>query len=248
MVSKGLAPEDSIPYDEKSLPQMKAQVRRISVPHATEAIAGPFMMGTMSNITYEYPIAPPSQYPDGPRNYTSPPSRKVRRDSTSSERERTGHPDTAVVPLGEQPPPRMIQPMDAPPATPTIKNGVSKLKKGKGRGRGGGSLDEELPLAPKPGKGRAATQGVVIPIANAAREEALAEQALKRKRMDGDEPMDDTDEQILQGLLTKETVETALTTTKKKKAEGKTKREHHACDRCFRNKTKVIPLDERERL
>lgn len=127
--------------------------------------------------------------------------------------------------------------------TPIFKNGVPKAKKGKGRGRGGGSLEEDLPLAPKTGKGRAATQGVVIAIANSAREEALAEQALKRKRLDGDEPMDDTDEQILQGLLTKETVETALTTIKKKKAEGKTKREHHACDRCFRNKTKVIPLE-----
>jgi hypothetical protein len=137
--------------------------------------------------------------------------------------------------------------MDAPPVTPRAKNAVPKVKKGKGRGRGVG-LDEELLLAPKPGKGRAATQGVVVPIANAAREEALAEQALKRKRMDGDEPMDDTDEQILQGLLTKETVETALTTTKKKKAEGKAKREHHACDRCFRNKTKVNLLDAGRRL
>lgn len=127
--------------------------------------------------------------------------------------------------------------------TSIFKNGAPKAKKGKGRGRGGGSLEEDLPLAPKTGKGRAATQGVVIAIANSAREEALAEQALKRKRLDGDEPMDDTDEHILQGLLTKETVETALTTIKKKKAEGKAKREHHACDRCFRNKTKVIPLE-----
>jgi hypothetical protein len=249
MVSNGFAPENSLPYDEKPLAQMDAQVGRMPGSHSSEAIAKPVYMGTMSMFNpHDYPIVPPIHYSDAARNYTSPPSRKVRRDSTSSERERKGHADAAVVPLSEQPPPLpAIQPMDAPPVTPRAKNAVPKVKKGKGRGRGVG-LDEELLLAPKPGKGRAATQGVVVPIANAAREEALAEQALKRKRMDGDEPMDDTDEQILQGLLTKETVETALTTTKKKKAEGKAKREHHACDRCFRNKTKVNLLDAGRRL
>lgn len=200
-------------------------------------------MGYMSNITYEYPTAQPPtmQYLESTRNYTSPRS-KVRRDSTSLEMERKGIPDVTVVPLSEQPPPS-APPMGTPvPTTTAIKNGMPKLKKGKGRGRGGGNLEEDAPVALKTGKGRAATQGVVIPIANAAREEALAEQALKRKRLDGDEPMDDTDEHILQGLLTKDTVETAMTTIKKKKSEGKAKREHHACDRCFRNKTKVLPV------
>ena len=236
MGSTGYVPEGSLPYEQRFIPQRDVNIAVMPDSHPSESVAGPFSLGYMSNITYEYPAQPQGQYPEGPRTHTSLPTRKVRRNSTSSEQIRNGHSDATVLPLSEQPPPT-THPMD-PPASPTIKNIQPKVKKGKGRGRGRGTMEEESPLAPKPGKGRAATQGVVIPIANAAREEALAEQALKRKRLDGDEPMDDIDEQILLNNLTKDTVETGLSTSKKKK-EAKAKREHYACDRCFRNKTKV---------
>src|ERR1700685_1122186 len=126
MVSNGFAPENSFPYDEKPLAQMDAQVGRLPGSHASEAIAKPLYMGTMSVFNpQDYPNVPPMHYSDGARNYTSPPSRKVRRDSTSSERERKGHSDAAVLPLSEQAPPLpAIQPMDAPSVTPTVKNGV----------------------------------------------------------------------------------------------------------------------------
>ena len=111
----------------------------------------------------------------------------------------------------------------------------------KAKGRGKGIGESELAVPKKVGKGRATTQGVVIPISHLGREEALAEQALKRKRIDGEEPQDNTEDQILQGFLTKDTVEKGLSARKKKTDSKSGKRDHHACDRCFRNKTKVHP-------
>jgi hypothetical protein len=105
--------------------------------------------------------------------------------------------------------------------------------KGKGRGRGRGRKQTTEYIPPTPpvlGKGRAATQGVVVDIRHAGREQALAEQALKRKRFQDDELRDDSDERMLDQFTYKDEAQTV----KKQK-----KREHHACDRCCRNKTKV---------
>jgi hypothetical protein len=100
------------------------------------------------------------------------------------------------------------------------------------RGRGRGTIEAERKGAPKTGKGRGSTQGVVIPISHQARNEALAEQALKRKRLDGDELQDDTEERKLLDFL-----DPGGASPQKK---VKSKKDHHACDRCFRNKTKVF--------
>lgn len=113
--------------------------------------------------------------------------------------------------------------------------------RGRGRGRGKGNAvgDSEHAEPVKRGKGRAATQGVLVPIIHVGRQEALAEQAAKRKRVDLDEPYDDSDERALQELTT----DTSEIPQKKQKpdvpAKG-AKRGHTACDRCVRNKTKVI--------
>ena len=97
----------------------------------------------------------------------------------------------------------------------------------------------ESELVVKRGKGRAATQGVLVPIVHVGRQEALAEQAAKRKRVDHDEPYDDSDERALEDLTT----ETGDIPQKKQKSETTakgSKRGHTSCDRCVRNKTKVI--------
>jgi hypothetical protein len=99
----------------------------------------------------------------------------------------------------------------------------------KGKARGG--ADGEQKPASKVGKGRASTQGVVVPISNQAREEALADQALKRKRVAPEEPQDNTEELLLQDFLSPE--------GRSPQKKAKSKKNHHACDRCFRNKTKV---------
>jgi hypothetical protein len=106
--------------------------------------------------------------------------------------------------------------------------------KSRGRGRGKKTGEYTPPAPPVLGKGRAATQGTLVDIQHAGREQALAEQAQKRKRFQDDELKDDSDERILEAFLNKDSSE-AL---KKQK-----KRDHHACDRCYKNKTKVSARD-----
>lgn len=123
--------------------------------------------------------------------------------------------------------------------TQEIQLQLPNVAKGRGRGRGRArttDFDIEPPEPPKLGKGRAATQGIVIQIPHQGREEALADQARKRRRVDAEEDLGDQNE-ILQGLLTIE--EAKDLPLKRRKPEPKSKRDHHACDRCFRNKTKV---------
>ena len=109
----------------------------------------------------------------------------------------------------------------------------------KGRGRGKATSDETSPHMKAGGRARQSSQGMVIPIPNVSRDVALKEQAMKRRRVDGEQAQDNRDEEIIQDMLTRDTVEKGLA-ARKRKAEGKPPRsEHHACDRCFRNKTKV---------
>jgi hypothetical protein len=124
--------------------------------------------------------------------------------------------------------------------TQEIQLQLPNVGKPKGRGRGRGRATDtylDPPEPPKLGKGRAGTQGVVVQITHQGREDALAEQARKRRRVDAEEDLDMSEEHILQGLLTNEEVKDLP--LKRRKTEPKTKRDHHACDRCFRNKTKV---------
>lgn len=106
-----------------------------------------------------------------------------------------------------------------------------------GRGKGKGNDRFLPPPPPKRGKGRAATQGMVIAIPHKGRQQALAEQARKRQRYDADESQDDSEDRVLEELTNK--TESTELLEPKPKTDSKGKREHHACDRCFRNKTKV---------
>jgi hypothetical protein len=106
------------------------------------------------------------------------------------------------------------------------------------KGRAKANPEEGSPGA-KGGRGQQSSQGMVVPIPNVSREVALKEQAMKRRRVDGEQAQDNADEQIIEDMLTRSTVNKGLA-TRKRKSEGKApRREHHACDRCFRNKTKV---------
>ena len=108
---------------------------------------------------------------------------------------------------------------------------------GRGRGRGRRTVETDGRTPPKSGRGRGAAQGVVISLSHQGRDDALAEQAMKRRRVDGEEPLDDARDEILQGFSPNGTAQASF--QRKKKPQPKAKREHHACDRCFRNKTKV---------
>src|SRR5579862_3921874 len=130
--------------------------------------------------------------------------------------------------------------VDGPPPHMTLEMQLDiPAAQGKGRGRGRKSLQYVPPAPPVLGKGRAKTQGIVIDIKHKGRQAALAEQSRKRKRVEEEESEDDTEDRELEELVAKESAET-LSEKKKAKGEGKGKRDHHACDRCFRNKTKVV--------
>jgi len=239
MDSNGYPTTNSLPYTDNvnSSLNMNMSLVPISLPPSDNAPEG-FNPEYTSNVTFEsYTTESPMHFQHGPRNRRLSSSRKVKTEMLfASGPGNSGH-DLPVMQVNEQPH-SGIQIMGRSPHLTTELQLTIPKGRLKGRGRGRGTFEPE-PLPPKPGKGRAATQGVVIPISHLGREEALAEQALKRKRVEGDEPQDDTEDRILQGLLTRDTVDRALS-PKKRKPDGKGgKREHHACDRCFRNKTKV---------
>jgi hypothetical protein len=152
----------------------------------------------------------------------------------------------SLVPNPAQPPP--AAPISQQPVVgvhPPLSM-ISEFKfdvQGRGRGRGRSPNSEQPPNQPaKLGKGRAATQGTVINIPHAGRERALEELARKRQRFDDEEPVDTVDEEILRDLRTDR--KAAEPANKRQKADGRPRRDHHACDRCFRNKTKVPSASE----
>lgn len=194
----------------------------------------------MSNVTFEYPIQTP-MFHQSPPNEKSPTRRKAKTEPSFSDSMNHSGQDPRLIRQDTQPLPVVQSGENAQSLTPVFKDRSPKVR-GKGRARGRGSLDQGTSQTAKIGKGRASTQGMVIQIPHLGREEALAEQALKRKRVAVDEPQDDTEDHILQGLFTEATVEKGLSARKRKADAKSSKREHHACDRCFRNKTKVSLL------
>jgi hypothetical protein len=143
-------------------------------------------------------------------------------------------PQRSEVPSGS--PSRTIE---GPPAHMTLEMQFEiPQPPGRGRGRGKKSPEYVPPMPPVLGKGRAATQGVVVPIEHKGRQQALAEQARKRKRFEEEESEDDTERRELEQVIAK-TLGEPITEQKRAKPETKGKRDHFACDRCFRNKTKV---------
>lgn len=207
------------------------------IPVPSNMMAEGYDNNFMGNVTFQYPTQSPVLH-QSPRNKKSPTSRKLKTEPTLSESRPNDGQDPGMMRHNTQsfPSGDLSQSI-----TPEFKHSSPKIR-GKGRGRGRGSVDQGSSQPPKAGKGRASMQGMVIQIPHLGRDEALAEQALKRKRMDVDEPQDDIQDHILQGLLTKDTVEKGLSARKRKTEMKGSKREHHACDRCFRNKTKVSLL------
>ena len=190
-------------------------------------------------MPFEYSIETPIIQQQSPqiRNRRSPPSQKSKTQPSPPGARNVGNDPRILTHNGQIHPSIHIDDFSKA-ITPELKLNSPKSR-AKGRGRGKGHLEHDSTHPPKAGRGRASTQGIVLQIPHQGRVEALKEQALKRKRFEGDEPQDETADYILQDMLTKDTVEKGLS-ARRRKSEGKpSKREHHACDRCFRNKTKV---------
>lgn len=233
--TEGFANSESLPYPDNDSQSVTMNMSLIPLSNMIPEGYDPNFM------PFEYhpetPIILQQQSPQI-RNKRSPPSQKYKTLPSPPERTRNvGHDPRMLANNGPIPPP--IHTEDLSQAiTPQPKLNSPKAR-ARGRGRGKGHPAQDSTHPPKVGRGRASTQGIVVQIAHQGRVEALKEQALKRKRVEGDEPQDETEEHILQDMLTKDTVEKGLS-ARRRKAEGKaSKREHHACDRCFRNKTKA---------
>jgi hypothetical protein len=110
-------------------------------------------------------------------------------------------------------------------------------------GRGRGMTQQTTPEPPPRGKGRAARQGTRIDIPNPLRDAALAKEKANRVRFTDDEPQDRSQEEKLKRFSPNDAEDKPVIKKAKASAEGsKANRSHHACDRCYRNKTKVCPL------
>jgi hypothetical protein len=109
-------------------------------------------------------------------------------------------------------------------------------------GRGRGMSHETTPEPPPRGKGRAARQGTRIDIPNPLRDAALAEEKSKRIKFTDDEPQDRSQEEKLKRFSPNDAEDKPVIKKAKASSEqSKASRSHHACDRCYRNKTKVCP-------
>jgi hypothetical protein len=223
----------SLPYLDDVSPSVTMDISLIPLSNMiTEGYDPNFMSFEYSTET---PVAQASPHI---RNKRSPPSQKARTQPSPPEQVRNGGHDQRMLAQNGQVHPPIHSGDISQAITPELKLNPPKVRS-RGRGRGKGHTEHDFIHPPKVGRGRASTQGIVVQIPHQGRDEALKEQALKRKRVEGDEPQDETADHILQDMLTKDTLEKGLS-TRRRKAEGKpSKREHHACDRCFRNKTKV---------
>jgi hypothetical protein len=243
MPSGGYQASGSLPYADEAASSINLNMPLVPVSFNSGGIVEGFENNFIPNMQYQYTSEGSPQYNRSPRNRKSPSKPKVRTaklkpetDLVSPKLERNNV-EGEMMALSDIPM-SIIQVGELPPIiAPERKHTVPKSRaQGRGRGRGRGMVQ---PDTAKLGKGRAGIQGVVIPISHQGREDALAQQALKRRRVDEDEPQDDTEDRILQTFSTRDPGE-KTSPQKKKKPEGKgSKRDHHACDRCFRNKTKV---------
>jgi hypothetical protein len=207
------------------------------IPLSSDFIREEFESNFMPNVNFDYPLDTSLHFQPNPHDIKTPPDSKIKTEAIFAPQP-PGHSDqdlqtlsfngqpTSTIPIGDP----------LPLISPQIKHDPPKPRlRGKGRGRG--TNDQDPANSSKAGKGRAAAPGMVISIAHQGRNVALAEQARRRKRVDGDEPQDDSQDRMLQDFLTEGNTE-KVASTKRRKSE-RVKREHHACDRCFRNKTKV---------
>lgn len=219
--------------DATSSRKMTMSYPQVSLP--SEFIGEGFDNNFMPNVNFDYPLETPLHFHQSPRNINSPPGSKVKTETIftqhtlahSDQEPRTLSFSGQPTPIGEP----------LPLIPPPLQNNPPKGRiRGKGRGRV--TDDQDPAISSKAGKGKATTQGVVVPITHQGRDVALAEQARRRKRVDGDEPQDDSQDRMLQDFLTEGNTD-KVASVKRRKTEGRVKREHHACDRCFRNKTKV---------
>lgn len=231
--AEGFINADSLPYPNDATPSTTMNMSLIPlsnmIPEGFDPNFMPFGYSTETGII--------QQQSPHIRNRGSPPSHKSKTQPSPPGARNVGNDPRILTHNGQIHPPIHIDNLSQA-ITPELKLNSPKSR-AKGRGRGKGHLEHDSTHPPKAGRGRASTQGIVLQIPHQGRVEALKEQALKRKRFEGDEPQDETADHILQDMLTKDTVEKGLS-ARRRKSEGKpSKREHHACDRCFRNKTKV---------
>jgi hypothetical protein len=241
MPPSGYTPQERLPSTENLNASLNMALQYNPLSFQTDAMLG-FQEGFISDppATYlhENPINMP---PEPPPQQTQgrPSNERVKMESSFALVSPTnsgspGRQNSSRSVPGNQPPPLTMHEFN-------LKIPNTARSRGRGRGKGNTGADSEHQESVKRGKGRAATQGVLVPIVHVGRQEALAEQAAKRKRVDQDEPYDDSDERALEDL----TSEMAEVPQKKQKSEAPTKgskRGHSACDRCVRNKTKVIFL------
>jgi hypothetical protein len=172
----------------------------------------------------------PQYYPSVPTLYA--PSKETKKPAASRGRKRKD-PPIHPNPIQEVPVQRsQMRGRNGDP--PQSMTGQIKLK-----GYGRGKLEENPPPPPVLGKGRAARQGTRVDIPNALREAAVAQEKAKRIRFSDDEPLDTTQEDALKNFNPNHDEDLKLVVKKAKSGEVSKTRSHHACDRCWRNKTKV---------
>lgn len=241
MTPAGYSPHERLPTAENPSSSLSMALQYNGLAFPTETMLGyneTFISQAQPTYLHENPM---NMAPDPPQQAQNlAPNDRIKMESSftlvsPSHSESPGiQQSTRSIP-DKQPPPLTMHEFNLNLPNPPRGRG-----RGRGKGNAGGDSDHAAESV-KRGKGRAATQGVLVPIIHVGRQEALAEQAAKRKRVDLDEPYDDSDERALQELTT----ETTETPQKKQKSEAPAKgakRGHTACDRCVRNKTKVISL------
>jgi hypothetical protein len=215
--------QDSVqmPYEQFGAP-MNLDLSLISYPYQTIGAGEQFVP------KLDYVAEPVPQQPSRPSQQRKSDKARVRTKSLPTSSESNASAEGIAV---FNDPGAMSQITLTPPLSVDIKAESPTIHPNqKGKGRNG--TESTRKVSPKGGNRRASTQGVVVPIPHQGRNVALAEQALKRKRLDPDEPQDDSEERVLQAFLSPG--------GKPSPKKGKSKKDHHACDRCFRNKTKVI--------
>jgi hypothetical protein len=164
------------------------------------------------------------------------PPKTAKKPAAPRGRKRKDPPAITPNPIQDLPVPRseMVGRDGSPPQSMTSMLKLNVV----GRGRG---MSQDPPPEPPPrGKGRAARQGTRIDIPNPLRAAALAEEKAKRIKFSDDEPQDMTQEEKLRLFSTNEEDDKKAVKKARTGDVGKP-RSHHACDRCWRNKTKVFP-------
>jgi hypothetical protein len=164
------------------------------------------------------------------------PETPAKRPPASRGRKRKGPAPIHPNPIQEVPIPQsQMRGRDGDP--PQAMTGQLKLKI---TGYGHGNVEDAPPPAPPAMvKGRAGRQGMKVDIPNPLRDQAIAVEKAKRTRFNDDEAPDTYQEDRLKAFNINDNDEPVV--KRAKTGEGQKTRAHHACDRCWRSKTRVSP-------